>query len=862
MAVDKAHRLYDLHKARKQKDKKFPYSHQRTALAKLSKWYKANRQPSGGILVLPTGAGKTYTAMRFLAENPLSDGYKVLWLVHKGDLVDQAFKEVEHHTGRISESRDKSMDQLNARMVSGSTTHDGVGDIKPSDDVIVATLQTMNNAKKKENPKFMKWLDSTDGKLFVIHDEAHHAPAPTFRKLLLWLRDELSDSRLLGLTATPTYTDERKRGWLSKVYPQGVVTPAEAEKLRAEGILSIPIYEESDTDYEVEIDEREATKLKTQFGDLPPRIIDKMSESKRRNQLIADKYANERDKYGKTIMFVDRWFQCEMLEAMLRKHGVRAGSIYSRSGGNARTAEERNLRNPKHNEEMLQKFRDGELDVLLNVRMLTEGTDVPDVQSVFLTRQTTSMIQMTQMIGRGLRGPKIGGTKDTYLVFFIDEWKEQIANLVKWDQLEGGLADDTTTPTEAAPNQWISIALLRRLAEEMDSEQGMASQPFLQYIPVGWYRVEYETTTDDPDELKTVAHNMVVVMSGAEEDWEKLLDEVPSELPACYSDPTLDYYDQLSYITEIRDRFFGEKSLNSDFGDTLLRAIFEVLRHIGQQEETPRFFLNESRNDHDIDKLIATVLGRDLGTDAKYSYLRNEFARTDRLWEVYFINFHRFYQRYTLQEARILDAKFNDQDPETHTPAFSNPETNRDREPSEEDKESVKAHDKYACLCCGYDSKRSLQVDHILPFSMGGDSGFNNLQTICRKCNGLKGEETINFRNNKTPLSEQPKQLPEGIKLPGTAVASEPEQWKRYLRKTINFFYRCAAVQDIKIGGRGKYFHSWRITLYPGNNPEWLADYLPETLAKIQKRRKQAGYGYPDSLIIAANGHGELVVTL
>ena len=41
--------------------------------------------------------------------------------------------------------------------------------------------------------------------------------------------------------------------------------------------------------------------------------------------------------------------------------------------------------------------------------MLTEGTDVPDVDTVFLTRQTTSKILLTQMIGRALRGPKFGG---------------------------------------------------------------------------------------------------------------------------------------------------------------------------------------------------------------------------------------------------------------------------------------------------------------------------------------------------------------------------------------------------------------------------------------------------------------------
>lgn len=317
MAKDTAHRLYDLHKARKQKDKKYPFSHQSDALTKLSNWYKANKQPSGGLLVLPTGGGKTFTAMRFLAKNPLSKGYKILWLVHKHDLIDQAFGEVSKSAGSI-----ENREELNVRMVSGAPTHDKAGDIKPSDDVIIATLQTMNNAWKKENPKFMEWLDSTDGKLFIVHDEAHHAPAPTFRKLLLDLREDLGNFRLLGLTATPTYTDETKRGWLSKVFPQGIISQVTAQQLIADGTLSKPLPKDIPTRFEVEVDDSEVDQWQAQFGDVPARIIKKLAESKQRNKFIANTYADSKEKYGKTIMFVDRWFQCEQIEGMLEKLGL------------------------------------------------------------------------------------------------------------------------------------------------------------------------------------------------------------------------------------------------------------------------------------------------------------------------------------------------------------------------------------------------------------------------------------------------------------------------------------------------------------------------------------------------------------
>jgi superfamily II DNA or RNA helicase len=67
-----------------------PEPHQAKALGLLGTWFeKRGRDGGGGILVLPTGGGKTFTAVRFLAEGPLSEGYKVLWLAHTHHLLEQ-----------------------------------------------------------------------------------------------------------------------------------------------------------------------------------------------------------------------------------------------------------------------------------------------------------------------------------------------------------------------------------------------------------------------------------------------------------------------------------------------------------------------------------------------------------------------------------------------------------------------------------------------------------------------------------------------------------------------------------------------------------------------------------------------------
>ncbi len=158
------------------------------------------------------------------------------------------------------------------------------------------------------------------------------------------------------------------------------------------------------------------------------------------------RYISDRKRYGKTIIFADRWYQCEYLREALQHRDVRAGAVYSfvaidRGGAdvrNRRTASEAASENAK----ALLDFKEGRLDVLINVRMLTEGTDVPNVQTVFLTRQTTSRILLTQMVGRGLRGQAFGGTENAYIVSFIDDWTHRI-DWAAYDPLNPGEADDT-----------------------------------------------------------------------------------------------------------------------------------------------------------------------------------------------------------------------------------------------------------------------------------------------------------------------------------------------------------------------------------------------------------------------------------
>jgi superfamily II DNA or RNA helicase len=716
---------YDLKRARQSTPRKEPASHQATALGRLDKWFDSKPFPdAGGILVLPTGGGKTFTAIRFLCRRALSAGYKVLWLAHSHHLLEQAFSSFADGVPWISEPKSN----LKIRVVSGTIGHYPVHSIKPTDDVIIGTLQTIGNALSLVHPRLDAFLRSAQTRLFVVFDEAHHSPAPSYRNLVLNLRQRFAEMYLLGLTATPTYTDESKKGWLKKVFPQGILHEVTPQSLMAAGILAKPILEEPHTNYSPDFDEREYQKWLGTHRDLPEDVITQLALNRERNLLIAQHYVSYRDRYGKTIIFADRWYQCEQISEFLRSRRVNTGTIYSHVDADPGSAEARNKRKSNENAIALQQFRDGQLDVLLNVRMLTEGTDVPDVKTVFLTRATTSQILITQMVGRALRGPKFGGTEEAYIVSFVDNWKHLI-NWAGYDQLAEGLADETIPEYgRRPPIELISIDLVQRLARDMDSGINMTPCPYLLLLPVGWYRVEYQAQVENSDDREQ-ARELLMVFDDEAECYEKFLDFIATQTLHAFAGETLKLEDVENQVKERVDQFFP--CSEQHFGTDLLQDLFRIARHTAQNGVIPRFFKFDDRDAHDLDQLAEELGSRRLLDREKNEALVNEYARSDRMWSSLYYRYELFKSQYDACVNRLLHVDRHGRDPDPHEssrPDLPPEERIVEREPADEVKEQVKRRDHYRCLCCGYDTKRGLQVDHINPHYYGGGNPDDNLQ--------------------------------------------------------------------------------------------------------------------------------------
>ena len=87
--------------------------------------------------------------------------------------------------------------------------------------------------------------------------------------------------------------------------------------------------------------------------------------------------------------------------------------------------------------EILNSFRDGNISLLSNYGVLSTGFDAPKTDVVFIARPTASVVLYSQMIGRGLRGPTIGGTQRCKIVDVIDN----LEGLPKPDEINDYFAE-------------------------------------------------------------------------------------------------------------------------------------------------------------------------------------------------------------------------------------------------------------------------------------------------------------------------------------------------------------------------------------------------------------------------------------
>lgn len=730
---------------------RIPYEHQKKAMNALD---MMNQESSySTLVVLPTGGGKTYTASMWLLKNAIDKKKKILWIAHRQMLLDQAaesfqkfaYAEVVPHISSFC-----------FRIISGASSHDRTSDICSSDNLLIVSKDSIG----RNLGRLDQWLKG-ENELYLIVDEAHHSTAKTYRKVIDYVNAKIPNLKLIGLTATPFRTAEEEQGLLAKIYTDGIsngqVTHGDVgityqiglKELINRQILAKPIFESFYTDEEygdsLGVDAWESIQ---HLDVLPEEVAQQMADSAARNRLIVETYKAKQDEYGQTILFAVNVVHAIQLTSLFKKAGIRADFIVS----SVKDVITGVTISREDNERKLDDFRNGKLQVLINVNILTEGVDLPRTKTVFLARPTVSSILMTQMVGRALRGTAAGGTASAYIVSFVDHWNEHIA-WVNPESLFDGNNDFRDNDSERAKRdlRMIAISKIEEFAAILDDAVDtslLEKVPFEQRIPIGMYAFTYleENGMDHAYQ--------VMVYDSTQDSYKKLMDALPSLFDSFGATEEYLTEAQLDEMeTQCRDSFFcGEMIPPYERKDVL-----NILKYYAQYEAVPQFytFTEIDRSKLDVSKIAQHIWDEDMGERKRTAYI-------DSLWESSDDNMLRLFfgrKLYFLHQLNIELMKlshpdiYNDENNIKYgtraledMPLHEIGKINPALEKSLRDYAFEQAKDadgNYRCACCGAADKSRIyfQVDHIVALNNGGKSVADNLQILCRQCNGRKGDQ-------------------------------------------------------------------------------------------------------------------------
>ncbi|RYG88128.1 MAG: DEAD/DEAH box helicase [Alphaproteobacteria bacterium] len=378
------------------------------------------------LLHMPTGAGKTRTAMHIIADQLRREPDKaVVWLAHSEELCEQAATEFE-----------RAWRNLGSRQL---TVHRfwGQRDLRLEDlsgDFVVAGLGKMSAAVKR-SLKFVGGLGAKTG--LVVMDEAHQAIAPTYQLILDALVDSFPGTGLLGLSATPgrTWNDVESDEALADFFGRKKVTlhvegyNNPVDYLIAEGYLARTTFRPLEIPSSTQLSAKDRAKLEVDL-EIPQEVLERLALDEVRNLSILAEIESMAKRHRKVIVFATTVEHSDLLAYVLRSRGLWAKSVTgSTESGERQLA--------------LEMFKDDATEprVICNFGVLTTGFDAPKTSAAVIARPTASLVLYSQMVGRATRGVRAGGNAEAEIVTVVDSGLPGFGNVSEafhnWEDVWG-----------------------------------------------------------------------------------------------------------------------------------------------------------------------------------------------------------------------------------------------------------------------------------------------------------------------------------------------------------------------------------------------------------------------------------------
>jgi DNA repair protein RadD len=361
------------------------------------------------LVQMPTGSGKTRTVLEAVIEYAIqTELFKkdscIVWLAHTEELCEQA------------------IETLTKLWLNLSTFPIGItrlwGNHLPQTEYlkacfVVGTLQKFVSLHTSDSYIYDFIKSKTE---ILIIDEAHKSIAKTYAAMLEDISDS-SSSSMIGITATPgrAATNESENRLLANFFSKILLTPSfdgnPIIQLQKKGILARLNRMSIQSKLNVELTDKELQYSEV-HEDISQTTINKLAKNSERNRIILEIIISENAKGNPSIVFSCNTEHSKLLNAALNLKGIASFYIDATT-------------NKVKRKQIIDKFKGGEFDILINYGILSTGFDAPRLRSIIVTRPTSSVVLYSQIIGRGLRGPKMGGAevcnlydiKDNFLNF-------------------------------------------------------------------------------------------------------------------------------------------------------------------------------------------------------------------------------------------------------------------------------------------------------------------------------------------------------------------------------------------------------------------------------------------------------------